>query len=107
MSDAVVEIIFKWLLQNIDKFVDKKEDVVHYAPVTLTYYLGQPKLLLSDPELLEVMHNDKSVMQKNSSVAKYMMTSCITNNVFTMDHGPDQMARRKEIIHMFTGKANF
>lgn len=81
--------------------------MVGYAPVMLTYFLGKPTLFVSDPDLLEAMHKDKTVMQKDGAIGKYVMPPSVTNFLFTMNDGPDQLARRKEMIHMFTGKANF
>lgn len=69
--------------------------------------MGQVKLLFSDPEIFEAIQNDKTIAEKDSCVGKFIFGSCIANNIFSMDASEDQSRRRKAIMNMVTGKANF
>lgn len=68
LSDEVVEIDIKWLMQNMHKLVDKKVDVPDFCSIFYRYFLGKFEIFISDPAIADDILKDNSIVDKESGV---------------------------------------
>lgn len=109
MTDEIVENILKWLLVNIRRFADKKDEVQVWNPMTLIYLPGKVKMVVSDPRVLQALDEDKTLVDKNkfSYLGIMVFNKRFRNNVMSLTRSSEQVQRRRALTNGLTGRSHF
>lgn len=106
-TDPYTEVQWKWLWDNVGKFVDKKVDVPKWKPTVLKNILGL-KISIQDPEIIQDFMNDKSLLEKSLSSGFMMIWNKRARiNVFTLLKSSEQVQRRRAFSNGFSGARHF
>lgn len=61
------------------------EKYAKWNPVSLIYSVGKSNMMVCDPEVIEDIQKDHSILEKKSGYGKILFDTRLKDNIFTMD----------------------
>jgi len=89
-SDTVVGPMHLWMLQNIHKFADKKEDIPEWSPVIASQQLNNIWLFIADGGILNYIETNKLAV-KDSMMKDHLWDKRLKDNLFSLDACSEQV----------------
>ena len=96
-----------WMMLNIQKFADKKDNVNIWNPATLFYMptsrMGKSIIILSDTQIISDLMEDQSQFDRQvTTFGGAIWGSQLGDNIFNISRGPEQTERRRTYIKCFS-----
>lgn len=71
------------------------------------YNAGVVNLFVADPDVMQGINENNHVIEKNSMMKKYIFDDRLGDNLLSNLRSQNQIQRRRAMMSMFSGSANF